>query len=86
VTYEIVWSDAAIEQLTALNNRYSDAALLITAAVYDLADNPRPTNASQLGTSDMYRLLLGYYRVMYAIEGKTVTVQVLTVGRSDRPR
>lgn len=86
MTYEIVWSDGAIEQLATLNGRYADAAMLVTAAVYDLADNPRPTNASRLGNSDVYRLLLGYYRVMYGVEEKTVTVQVLTVGRSDRPR
>ncbi|MGW0824237.1 type II toxin-antitoxin system RelE family toxin [Streptomyces sp. NPDC002845] len=86
MTYDIVWSDSAIEQLTALNDRHPDAAMLITAAVYDLAENPRPTNASRLGTSEMYRLLLGYYRVMYEVEDKTVTVQILSVGRSDRPR
>jgi hypothetical protein len=40
VTYDIVRSDGAIEQLAALNERYSDAAMLVTAAVYDLADNP----------------------------------------------
>lgn len=86
MTYDIVWSDGAIEQLAALNERHSDAAMLVTAAVYDLADNPRPTNAARLGTSDVYRLLLGYYRVMYELREKTVTVEVLSVGRSDRPR
>lgn len=86
MTYEIVWADSAIDQLTALNEQHPDAAMLITAAVYELADNPRPTNAVRLGTSDIYRMLLGYYRVMYEIQEKTVTVEVLTVGRSDRAR
>ncbi len=86
MTYEIVWSDAAIDQLAALNERHHDAAMLITAAVYDLADNPHPTNSSRLGTSDIHRLLLGFYRVMYEVRDKTVTVDVLSVGRSDRPR
>jgi mRNA interferase RelE/StbE len=86
VTYEIVWSDGAIDQLAALNERHQDAAMLITAAVYDLADNPHPTNSSRLGTSDIHRLLLGFYRVMYEVRDKTVTVDVLSVGRSDRPR
>ena len=86
MTYEIVWVDAAIDQLAALTERHPDAAMLITAAVYELAENPRPTNAARLGTSDIYRILLGYYRVMYEIQEKTVTVEVLTVGRSDRAR
>jgi len=59
VTYEIVWVDAAIDQLAALTERHPDAAMLITAAVYELAENPRPTNAARLGTSDIYRILLG---------------------------
>ncbi|WP_155058091.1 type II toxin-antitoxin system RelE family toxin [Streptomyces blattellae] len=86
MTYEIVWSDVAVDQLAALNERHPDAAVLITAGVYDLADNPRPTNASRLGGSDMHRLLLGYYRVLYEVQDKTVTVDVLSVGRSDRAR
>lgn len=86
MTYEIVWADPAIDQLAALNERHPDAAMLITTAVYELAENPRPTNAARLGTSDIYRMLLGYYRVMYEIQEKTVTVEVLTVGRSDRAR
>jgi len=86
VTYGIVWSDVAIDQLAALNEQHPDAAALITAGVYDLADNPRPTNASRLGDSDMYRLLLCYYRVLYEVQDKTVTVEVLSAGRSDRAR
>ncbi|MFC9848369.1 hypothetical protein ACFWFF_00510 [Streptomyces sp. NPDC060223] len=35
---------------------------------------------------DIYRLLLVSTRVMYEVRDKTVTVEVLTVGRSDRPR
>lgn len=37
-------------------------------------------------TYDIYRILLGYYRVMYEVQEKTVEVKVLTVGRSDRAR
>ncbi|MZE79704.1 type II toxin-antitoxin system RelE family toxin [Streptomyces xinghaiensis] len=86
MTYEIVWSDGAIDHLAALNERHPEAAALITAGVYDLAANPRPANASRLGGSDVYRLLLGYYRVLYEVQDKTVTVDVLSVGRSDRAR
>lgn len=86
MTYDIVWSDVAIDQLSELNDRHPDAAMLITAGVYDLTDNPRPAHAARLGTSEIYRLLLGYYRVMYEVQDKTVTVEVLTVGRSDRAR
>ncbi|CAL9626919.1 hypothetical protein [Streptomyces sp. enrichment culture] len=53
MTYEIVWSDVAIDQLAALNERHPDAAMLVTAGVYDLVGNPRPANASRLGGSDM---------------------------------
>ncbi|GHE83566.1 hypothetical protein GCM10014715_44190 [Streptomyces spiralis] len=53
---------------------------------FHVAGSPGPTNASRLGGTDVYRLLLGDYRALYEVQDKTAAVEVLTVGRSDQAR
>ena len=85
--YELVWEDAAVDRLAALVKRYPDAAQGVIPAIYELADNPRPTGSTQLGGSGTYRrLLLGYFRVLYAIEEEPPRVRIVLVGRADQPR
>lgn len=46
-----------------------------------LADDPGPSGAIKVqGHDSLYRLRVGDYRVIYAIEGHTVTVLVTAVG------
>jgi mRNA interferase RelE/StbE len=86
VTYSIIWKAEAIEGATRLHKIDPIGADLILAAVYDLADNPKPTNSVVLGNSGLRRLLLGYYRVLYHVSDATVTVTVMMVGKAAEPR
>jgi mRNA-degrading endonuclease RelE of RelBE toxin-antitoxin system len=86
VRYDVLWKPAAIDRLSALAKDHPEAPGLIVAAVYDLASNPRPTNSTQLGTSPVRRLLLGYWRVTYEVDDANRQVQILVVGRSRNPR
>jgi len=46
-----------------------------------LADQPRPAEAFPLGTSGLYRLRIGRYRVVYEIDDIAEVVKVRHVGR-----
>jgi hypothetical protein len=83
----LVWDDAAVDRLAALVRRYPDAAKGVIPASCELADNPRPVGSTQLDASGAYRrLVLGYFRVPYVVTNDPPLVQVVLVGRADRPR
>jgi mRNA interferase RelE/StbE len=85
--YALVWEDAAVERLAALVKQYPEAAQGVIPAIYELADNPRPIGSTQLGGSGTYRrLLLGYFRVLYAVSDDPPLVRIVLVGRADQPR
>lgn len=85
--YELVWEDAAVDRLAALVKQYPDAAKGVIPAIYELAANPRPTGSTALGETGAYRrLLLGYFRVLYAVCDDPPTVRIVLVGRADQPR
>ncbi len=53
----------------------------IVAVVSSLADNPRPAGAVKLTGADMlYRVRVGDYRVIYAVEDIFLVVLVVGVG------
>ena len=63
-------------------DRLSDAVFArIDAKILALADNPRPSGCKKLkGHSDLWRIRIGDYRVVYAINDAAVRVEVLAVG------
>ena len=53
----------------------------VRAAIYGLADEPRPRGCKKLeGFADLWRVRVGRYRVIYAVEDDVLTVAVLEVG------
>jgi mRNA interferase RelE/StbE len=86
LTYSIDWKPAAIDAVARLHKEDPTGVELVLLAVDDLLDNPWPTNSVELGHAGIYRLLLGYYRVTYAVSESTVTVAVLLVGKSPNAR
>jgi mRNA-degrading endonuclease RelE of RelBE toxin-antitoxin system len=82
--YALAWEDEAIDRLTILAKQYPDAAQDVIPAIYQLAADPRPTGSTQLGGSGTYRrLLLGYFRVVYAVNDDPPLVRIILVGRAD---
>lgn len=54
IRYTLAWEDAAVDRLAALVKQYPEAAQGVIPAIYELADNPRPTGLTQLGGSGTY--------------------------------
>ncbi|WP_326610479.1 type II toxin-antitoxin system RelE/ParE family toxin [Streptomyces scopuliridis] len=50
-------------------------------AVRALADDPCPDAARQMGSSGYWRLPVGDWRVLYEVDGETISVLVIMVGR-----
>lgn len=85
--YGLAWEPEAIDQLAALVKQYPEAAQAVIPAIYELAADPRPTGSMRLGGSGTYRrLLLGYFRVIYAVSDDPSLVRIILVGRADQPR
>ena len=52
----------------------------IKAAIYSLADNPKPNGYKKLKGRDGYRIRVGDYRIIYNIFDKILTVDVVNLG------
>ena len=52
----------------------------IMKCIEALRDDPRAPGCTKLTGGDLYRVRQGVYRVVYAIDGGTVTVEVVRVG------
>ncbi|HEX5495792.1 MAG TPA: type II toxin-antitoxin system RelE/ParE family toxin [Mycobacteriales bacterium] len=86
MTYTIVWTPEAFSAIRRLRAADPDGAKLVGAAVTGLATDPCPPGTRALGTSGIYRLAFGDYRVVYEVDGETVTVYVMNVGSVPPPR
>ena len=76
--YKVVVSKSASKELSKLpvvaNNR-------IIKAVLSLSDNPRPQGSKKLkGSSENWRIRIGNYRVVYAIDDDILIVDIRKVG------
>lgn len=52
----------------------------ITRKLLELEDHPRPHGVQKLQGHDGYRIRIGDYRVLYLIDDRTKTIEVLAVG------
>jgi len=76
--YRVEYSPAAKKELAKTPNKVTER---IVAAVRQLAENPRPRGCKKLeGETDMYRIRVGNYRVIYTVSDEAVTVLILRVG------
>jgi mRNA interferase RelE/StbE len=76
--HRIELSPAAVRQLKKLDR---SVLTQIAARIDSLADRPRPHVWEKLtGYDDLYRLRVGDYRIVYAVEDDLVLVVVLKIG------
>ena len=52
----------------------------IKAAIYALADNPRPPGCKKLTGREGWRIRVGRYRILYEIEDNELIVLVVHIG------
>jgi len=78
MNYEIKLKRAARRQLDALSERdYQKVAGVISG----LAQNPRPQNVKKLSDSGLWRIRIGRFRVVYAIDDTARLVNIARVAR-----
>jgi mRNA interferase RelE/StbE len=76
--HRIELSPAAVRQLKKLDR---SVLTQIAARIDSLADRPCPHGCEKLtGYDDLYRLRVGDYRIVYAVEDDLVLVVVLKIG------
>jgi len=77
VKYEVLILRAAEKEMdklpTALHHRLSQTLL-------SLGENPRPRGSRKLTGREEYRLRVGNYRILYAIDDTNLVVTVFAVG------
>ena len=52
----------------------------ISRKLLELEDNPRPHGIQKLHGQDRYRIRIGDYRVLYIIDDRAQTVEIVAVG------
>jgi len=78
VTYEIVLRRAPQKELDTLSERDYQA---VGKAISDLENVPRPARVKKLADSGLWRIRVGQFRVVYAIDDEARTVTVVRVAR-----
>ncbi len=76
--YEITVSKSAVKELSKLPAHVNNRIIKI---VLSLSEDPRPQGSKKLkGGSDNWRIRIGDYRVVYAIDDEVLIVDVRKVG------
>ncbi|MDJ1137489.1 type II toxin-antitoxin system RelE family toxin [Streptomyces iconiensis] len=81
MTYTVVWDEPAIDAAARFLKDDSDGLRQLMDSVDLLADDPRPEGTTPYGSRDLRRMHVGRYRVLYEINGATVTVVIIHIGR-----
>ena len=77
--FRLVIKASAAKELEAVDGKANRQRLV--RAISSLAGEPRPPGVEKLsGTKDRFRIRVGDYRVVYAIEDEVLTVFVVKVG------
>lgn len=78
--YHILFTKAAQRQFNKLDNQVQAQ---LKPKIDALADAPRPPGYIKLhGVGDLYRIDSGNYRIVYSIEDKILTVEIVVVAES----
>ncbi len=76
--YDIEISETAEKQLKKLQRGDQRR---VARAIVALADEPRPRGSRKLsGYSDVFRVRVGRYRVIYSVSGNRLIVIILKIG------
>jgi len=78
VSYEVILRRAAQKELDAIPAKdYETVAKAISA----LKENPRPLRVKKLAESGLWRVRVGQYRIVYAIDDEAQLVTIVRVAR-----
>jgi mRNA interferase RelE/StbE len=77
MAYQISIRNKVIKVLQNINEPYYSK---IKAAIYRLADNPRPQGFKKLKGREAYRIRVADYRIIYEIIDNILLVDVINLG------
>ena len=78
MSYEVRLRRAAQKELDALSGRDYEA---IATAISALERSPRPPRVKKLADSGLWRIRVGQYRVVYAIDDGSRLITIVRVAR-----
>lgn len=81
MSFAVVWEPVAINLATSFPADDPDGLHTLFEVVGALAEEPRPPRAFAFGTSGLYRLRVGRYRVVYETDDASRTIKIRHVGR-----
>lgn len=77
VSYKIFWKKLAKKELKRLDKKEISKIL---NEIEKLSNNPYTSNHKKiLGTSYIYRIRIGNYRIIYAVENKQLIIEIVRV-------
>jgi mRNA interferase RelE/StbE len=77
--YNILILPSARRQLRQFQNTHYRKSADIVAAILSLGNDPRPPNARKLVNREEWRLRVGDYRILFAIDDQQQTVTVTAI-------
>jgi len=77
MAYQLTIRPKAVKALEKINDPDYSA---IKAAIYNLANNPRPQGYKKLKGRDAYRIRVGNYRIIYSVFDKILSVDIINLG------
>jgi len=82
MAYKILFKKSAKKELQKLDQ---NVYVKLRAAIDKLAQSPRPPQSKKLvGSTTLWRLRVGVYRVIYDIQDKKLVVLIIKVGHRSR--
>jgi len=81
VTHTIVWEPDVVDLAVRFLDDDPDGLRAVFGSVDALGSDPRPAAAFPLGTTGLYRLRIGRYRVVYDLDEAAATIKIRHLGR-----
>ncbi|CAL9479037.1 MULTISPECIES: type II toxin-antitoxin system RelE family toxin [Streptomyces] len=82
MTYEIIFEPRALNAAARFLEDDPSGLALVLDTIDKLADDPRPAGSVPYGSTDVRRLRVDEYRVLYVIDQDVIRIMVAHLGRS----
>jgi mRNA interferase RelE/StbE len=82
VTYQVVWSERALDQAAGYLEEDPAGLEQLMTAIDTLADEPRPEWSVEFGSPGIRRMDVGRFRVLYDIYAHSVVIVVIHAGQA----
>ncbi|MBW8805638.1 MAG: plasmid stabilization protein [Catenulispora sp. 13_1_20CM_3_70_7] len=81
MSWSITWEPHAVAAASRFLNDDPEGLKQVLAATDYLLSDPRPDGSTPYGSSDVRRIRIGWYRVVYEIDDTAATIHIIHFGR-----